>query len=228
MSEEQSVLVQPENITADNGAIAQAPTPSIPATPAQPQASPIAIKSIPAHYLVTVRGQAAITGGTNPESVVYEETIACPDLGEGKADGHYMTYLLKDDLSGDGILANALKKKYGHCEAIRTHELTNRVYVNSNGEQAKVQNITIVNGQQFLQVSQMRYNELVDYVNERKYQISLELYPSADELRFAIDAYEKDKDAFVLVQEKTREDFRIKKDAEALAALNKPQGTLDI
>ena len=212
MSENQSPLVQPANTNQ-----AQAPSPA-----------PIATKSVPAHYLVTVRGQAAITGGTNPESVVYEETIACPDLGEGKADGHYMTYLLKDDLTGDGILANALKAKYGHCEAIRTHELINRVYVNANGEQTKVQNVTIVKGQQFLQISQMRFTELVDYVSERKYQIEIDLYPSADELRFAIDAYEKDKDAFILAQEKTREDFRIKRDAEALAALNKPQGTLDI
>ena len=215
MSEDQSVLVQPELNNA------QAPA----ATVNEPKASNAI--SMPEHYLVTVRGQAAISGGTNPQSASYQETIACPVLGEGKADGHYLTHLLKDEF-GESLLAKAIKKRFGHCECIRTHEIVSRIYVDAQGNKTEAKNVTVVNGQQFLQVSQMRYAELVEYVEERKYQISTELYPTTDELRNAIDAYEKDKDAFILAQEQAREEYRIKQDALALEALNNTDAGLDI
>lgn len=225
MSEDQSVLVQPELNNAPATPVQAPTTPSVnTATAAEPKANAI---SMPEHYLVTVRGQAAISGGPNPQSTSYQETIACPVLGEGKADGHYLTHLLKDEF-GESLLAKAIKKRYGHCECIRTHEIVSRVYVDAQGNKTEAKNVTVVNGQQFLQVSQMRYTELVEYAEERKYQISTELYPTTDELRNAIDSYEKDKDAFILAQEKAREDFRIKQDALALEALNNTDAGLDI
>ena len=225
MSEEQSVLVQPENNNVQSNVQSNAPVQATPIQTVEPKASNAI--SMPEHYLVTVRGQAAISGGATPQSVFYNETIACPVLGEGKADGHYMTHLLKDEF-GESLLAKAIKRKYGHCECIRTHEIISRVYVDAQGNKTEAKNVVVVNGQQYLQVSQMRYAELIGYIEERNYQISAELYPTTDELRNAIDAYEKDKDAFVLAQEKAREDFRIRQDALALEALNNTDASLDI
>lgn len=188
-----------------------------------------AVKRVPAHYLIRIKGQAAITGGDSPQSVIYDEIIRCPLLGEGKADGHYMTFCLRDDLEQGSLLAKAIAKTHGHCEAIRTHQLISRIYVDEQGNKTEAKNIKVVNGQQLLQLSQMRYIELEEYIKERKYEIELNLYPSTDDLKRAIESYEKNKDEFLTSQDKVREEFRIKEDAAMLASLDEEEKeTLDI
>jgi hypothetical protein len=130
---------------------------------------------------------------------------------------------MRDDEQGNSKLFKAIAKRYGHCEAIRTHQLVDRVFVGANGERTVVQNVTVVNGKQYLEISQMRIGELVNYVKERKYSIETNLYPHTDDLKRAILEYETDKEAFLASQDTVREENRIKKDAEALEFLSEDE-----
>ena len=207
--------VAPTNIQEQSIANALA-EPVAPVAPTQVVAKKVKPK-LPAHYLLTVRGVASVAGNGQSSVISYEETMRCPDLGEGKVDAHYLTHVLRDDGS-DSILCKAIRKTHGNCEAIRTHEVVSRIYVDAEGNKKSAKNTLKVGGQEVITVSTMRHAELEEYVNDRKYEIDLDLYPESDSLRDAVNAYEKNKEDFLVSQEKRREDVRIKNEMDALAA----------
>lgn len=204
----------PTNVQSQTIAITPDVTPVTPTPIVAPPKK--AAPKLPAHYLLTVRGVASIAGNGQSSVIAYNETMRCPDLGEGKVDGHYLTHVLRDE-GHDSVLSKAIKKTHGNCEAIRTHEVVSRVFVDESGQKKTAKNTVKVGGQEFITVATMRHAELEEYVTERKYAIDLELYNEADTLRDAVTSYEKDKDAFLVLQEKKREEVRVEKDALALA-----------
>ena len=193
-------------------------TPDVtPVTPTPVAAQPKKVKpALPAHYLLTVKGVASIAGNGQSSVVSYQETIRCPELGEGKVDAHYLTHVLRDDGS-DSLLIKAIRKTHGNCEAIRTHEVVSRIFVDANGNKKSAKNVQKVGGQEVITVASMRHAELEEYVKERQYAIDLELYTESDSLREAVASYEKNKEEFLIAQEKRREDVRIKNEMDALA-----------
>lgn len=165
-------------------------------------------KSVPAHYLLKVEGTALIAG----KETEYSVELRVPDLGEGKGDGHYMTFVLSPD-NGE-LLFKAIAKKYKSCESIRLHSLVDRVYVDSTGKAIKSAPAT-ASGES-LTVSNMRLNELLDYVTTMKYPINTELYNKADTLREAVILYQKDREAFLAKQTEDENNYRIQQEASML------------
>jgi len=206
--------VAPTSIQDSSIAINEAVTPVTPTPVAAPKKTK---PTLPAHYLLTVRGVASIAGSGQSQVISYEETMRCPDLGEGKVDPHYLTHVLRDN-GNDSILCKAIRKTHGNCEAIRTHEVVSRIFVDAAGNKKSAKNVLKVGGQEVISVSTMRHAELEEYVGERKYSIDLTLYQDSDLLREAVNAYEKNKEDFLISQEKRREDVRIKAEMDALEA----------
>ena len=84
-------------------------------------------------------------------------------------------------------------------------------------------NVVVENGKQEFTLAQMRYGELEEYINERRYAIGTTLYGRTDELRDAIEEYEHNKEEFLISQEKKREQIRIARDLAALDEINAAQ-----
>jgi len=166
-------------------------------------------KSLPAHYVLTVEGTAYINGAPSE----YEVEVKVPDLGEGKGDGHYLSFVLSED-RGE-ILAKAIRKKYKDCETIRTHYLVDRKYVSANGESIPRTRVPNEPSESHT-VSSMRKAELLNYIKEMKYSIDTTLYSKADELREAVTLYQEDREAFLEKQEKDLNEKRIKEETSLL------------
>lgn len=165
---------------------------------------------LPAHYELTVEGTALISD----KVMEYEVTTKVPDLGEGKGDGHYLTFILSEN-NGE-LLAKAIRKKYKACESIRTHYLVSRIYISATGEAAPHNSDNGRSLTEVITVANMRKNELLDYIKDRKYDIDLSLYKYVDEIREAVQMYEKDKEKFLAKQEQDKNNARIKREAELL------------
>lgn len=175
-------------------------------------------KPTPAHFLLRVRGEAMITAGINPKTEMYDVTVRCPQLGEGKSDTHYLTYALSDR-NGER-LKKAIAKKYGGCEIIRTHEVMSRVFVTEKGETKDVPKETNFTSSETYGLDQMRYSELVAHVRDSKLPVKHELYTDASELREAIQECETDKEKFLENQKKKEHAARIAREALLLDELD--------
>jgi len=189
--------------------MAQPTQPTQPTHPNAPATQTAAKKKLPPHYEITVEGTALIKGVEQP----YEVTVKAPDLGEGKGDGHYMTFILSAD-NGE-ILLTAINKKYGLCPAYHTHYLVSREFVDGDGKVSAATKISNEPGEA-LTVQNMRKTELLNYIKSMKYNINTELYKKVDELREAVLLYQADKEKFLERQLSDERDFRIKEEAKLL------------